>query len=242
MIIIISISFLKVKNIIFEKKNKTVISKKIFDYKNQKNLIKFIIYQITYGLYFLHSNQIIHHNIKPVNILINETGKISIYNFISAIYKGEKSVFYTPSYAAPEIFIQDLIIDEKYDMWALGVIIIELYLNQLNFFKLKNEESNNINYNRINAILSKFQIDDNKIEDSKILLENILLGQIKAEFKIEEILNEINDSEAIELIKNLIIINPKKRYSAEQVLKSDYLKIFSGLNPLEIPQINLSLN
>ena len=219
-----------------------LINSKIFDYKKQEELIKFIIYQIAYGLYFLHSNKIIHHNIKPVNILINETAEISIYNFLSTIYKGEQSIYYTPSYAAPEIFIKESIIDEKYDMWALGVIIIELYLKQLNFFGLKNGEKKGRNFNQINEILSRFQIDENKIKDPKILLENILNGKIKAEFKIEQISKGINDSEAIELIKNLIIINPKKRYSAEQVLRSDFLKTFWGLDSLEIQPNNLLLN
>lgn len=221
---------------------KMLINSKIFDYKKQEELIKFIIYQIAYGLYFLHSNKIIHHNIKPVNILINETAEISIYNFLSTIYKGEQSIYYTPSYAAPEIFIKESIIDEKYDMWALGVIIIELYLKQLNFFGLKNGEKKGRNFNQINEILSRFQIDENKIKDPKILLENILNGKIKAEFKIEQISKGINDSEAIELIKNLIIINPKKRYSAEQVLRSDFLKTFWGLDSLEIQPNNLLLN
>ena len=67
-------------------------------------------------------------------------------------------------------------------------------------------------------------------------------GKKNITFKIEEISNEINDLDAIELIKNLLVINPKERFSAEQVLKSNYLKDFFDIDSLEIEQINTSLN
>ena len=222
-----------------------LIRTKVFDYKNQKNLIKYIIYQITYGLYILHSNNIILHNLKPLFILIDQTAKISIYNFLSAIYKGEKSIYFTASYAAPEIFISESNIDEKYDMWSLGVIMIELYLNQINFFGVKNKEEGNGDkkINQIKIILSKFDIEEkNKYNDLNILLKDIINGKINAKFKIKDILNEINDLDAKELIENLLVINPKKRFSSEQVLKSKYLKEYEGLDSLQIEPINYSWN
>ena len=222
-----------------------LISSKIYDYKKEKNLIKYIIYQITYGLYILYSNNIILHNLKPLFILIDQTAKISIYNFLSAIYKGEKSIYFTASYAAPEIFISESNIDEKYDMWSLGVIMIELYLNQINFFGIKNKEEENGDkkINQIKTILSKFDIEEkNKYNDLNILLKDIINGKINAKFKIKDILNEINDLDTIELIENLLVINPNKRYSSEQVLKSKYLKEYEGLDSLKIEPINYSWN
>ena len=218
-----------------------LIRSKVFDYKNQKNLIKYIIYQITYGLYVLHSNNIIHHNLKPLFILIDEKANISIYNFLSSIFKGEQSIYFTSSYAAPELFISGINIDEKYDMWSLGVIMIELYLGKLNFFSVKNNEKGKDDI--LNIILSKFDIKEkNNNEKLNILMKNILSGQIKAEFKFEEILNEINDFEAIELINNLLTINPKERFSAEQALKSKYLNEYIDINPLKVEHFNFSRN
>ena len=216
-----------------------------FDYRKQKQLIKFIIYQITYGLYILHSNNIIHHNLKPFNILINEQSKISIYNFFSSIFKGEKTIYYTLRYAAPELFYNNLLINEKYDMWALGVIIIELYLKRNNIFDLIDKDNENINNmsNYLNQILSFFEFDEkNKDIDVNTLLKNIFDGEINPKFKIEKFSNEINDPDAIELISNLLVINPTKRFSAKQVLKSNYLKDFIELNSFVIEPINFSLN
>jgi len=222
-----------------------LIKSKIFDYKKEKDLIKYIIYQIAFGLYNLHLNKIIHHDIKPSNILIDQTGTISIYNFLSAIYTGEKSIYYTPSYAAPELLISEDKIDEKYDMWALGVLMVELYLKSNNYFYQKNigKENNNQKLNQLNLILSKFEIEQNyKDINIRILMGESLNSKNSARFKIEEISNEINDLDAIELIKNLLVINPKERFSAEQVLKSNYLKDFFDIDSLEIKQINTSLN
>ena len=234
--------------IIFEGNNiplDMLIRSKIFDYKKKQDLIKYIIYQIAFGLYILHSNKIIHHDIKPSNILIDQTGLISIYNFLSAIYEGEKSIYYTPSYAAPELLISKDKIDEKYDMWALGVLMVELYLKKTNYFYQKNseKENNNEKLNQLSLILSKLEIEqNNKDINISTLMRESLDGKKNITFKIEEISNEINDLDAIELIKNLLVINPKERFSAEQVLKSNYLKDFFDIDSLEIEQINTSLN
>lgn len=224
----------------------TIINTKIFDYKKEKNLIKFIIYQITYGLYILHLNKIIHHNIKPSNILIDENANIYIHNFISSINKGEKSIFFSSSYSPPELFFSESKIDEKYDMWALGVIIIELYQKKMCFFSKNEQNTENGNDYRLNAlskILSKFELDEiNTNKDSNVLMDDILNHKIKAKFKIEEVSKYINDIDAIDLIKNLLVINPKERFSAKQVLESHYLKDLFENNIFEIEPINMTLN
>ena len=46
----------------------------------------------------------------------------------------------------------------------------------------------------------------------------------KYEFNFGEIESKIKDKNAIELIKNLVVLNPKKRFTAEQVLKSKYFE------------------
>ena len=234
--------------LIFEGNNISLdlfIKSEVFDYRKQKMLIKYIIYQIAYGLYILHSNNIIHHNLKPCNILINEESTISIYNFFSSIFKGEKSIYFTMRYAAPEyLYNNSITIDEKYDMWALGVIIFELYLKRNNMFEIKDKKKENVNNmsNQLNEILSYFDIDEkNKKEDVNTLLKNIFDGKINPKFKIDNFSNEINDPEAIELINNLLVINPTKRFSAEQVLKSNYLKHNIGLEPFEIEPTDFSL-
>jgi serine/threonine protein kinase len=114
---------------------KRLINSKEKDYlNNNPNLIKWIIYQIAFGLYTLHSNNIIHHDIKPSNILIDEEGQILICDLGSSLFIGEDSYEYTLPYASPELLLENYKMNEKYDMWSLGVVILELYSKENNIF------------------------------------------------------------------------------------------------------------
>ena len=114
-------------------------------YLENAELIKWIIYQIAFGLYTIHSNNIIHHDIKPSNILIDSKSRISICDFGSALIKDEDTYEYSLSYASPEFLIKSLKkandkIDQKYDMWSLGIVILELILEDSAFHNKNNKD------------------------------------------------------------------------------------------------------
>ena len=226
--------------IIFKENNtnlNVLINSKV-DYLNNKDLIKWIIYQIAFALYILHSNNIIHHDIKPSNILINAEGGISICDFGSSILKGEDSYQFTLPYAPPELLI-DLTTkkDEKLDMWSLGVIIVELHLKKTPIFR--NDKVNDRNL-QLQYLFSKLGIKENYSEE---ILKKELNDNKKIIFNIEELISDhIKDPDAIDLIKNLITFSPRNRYNAKQVLESDYLKEFRGLDSLDIKKVENPIN
>ena len=210
--------------IIFRKNNinlNQLIKSNIKKLENPE-LIKWIIYQISFGLYTLHSNNIIHHDIKPPNILIDSEVGVSICDFGSAIIKGEDSNEFTLLYASPEFLIKHLKktnekIDEKYDMWGLGIIILELFLRESIFKK-----NNSSKTDQLKNIFIKFGINEENIDE---VLLKVINKNINIEFKIEEkILKKIKDKKVIKLLKKLLTFNPKERYSAKDVLNSDYLE------------------
>lgn len=202
------------------------------DYLSNKDLIKWIIYQISFGLFILHSNKIIHNDIKPSNILINEIGGITICDLGSASFKGEDSFSYTRYYSAPEFLIDTSIKrDEKNDVWGLGVIIIELFLKRNLYFKNNGDKTNK---SQLKVILSKFginaDIQNMTNEEIKQLIEESYDKKII--FTNDEI-EAIKDENALELIQNLLSLNPKKRFNAEDILKSKYLiSDFKDFEPL----------
>lgn len=208
-----------------------------FSYLNNNKLIKWIVYQITFGLYTLHYNKIIHHDLKPSNIFINSKGQISIFGFNSSIIKGEESYEYCLFYAAPELLIDREFNDEKVDMWSLGVIILELYLCQCPFFC---KENINDNKAQLKNILNYFDVDENYSEEN---LKNDLNKDKNIQFQIKKsILDKINDQDAVELINKLLILSPKQRFSAEKVLLSKYLIEFSGINSLDNKPIKFPID
>ncbi len=216
-------------NLVFESDSLSldylILSKK-YNYDNK--LIKWIIYQITYGLYILHENGIIHHNIKSSKILIDSKGGVSICHFGSAFFKkNEHPAFYTLCYASPEYLSDKTNSDEKYDIWGLGVIMLELYLKTLNIFK-KDEIDNRIDqYNYLQTIF----------EETENHSTNDLNNPSNQNKNFKNLLEQINDTDAKDFLKNILVFDPKKRYSAKRALESKYLEEFYGVDPLDAPKI-----
>ena len=104
--------------------------------------IKYIGTQLLIGLKILHSKNIIHCNLKPSNILIDELGNAKICDLKKSIKIGEytKEEIYlnktamTPCYTAPELFEIDNEYTFKSDLWALGCILYEMAVGQVPFY------------------------------------------------------------------------------------------------------------
>ena len=208
------------------------------NYLNNPRIIKKIIYQISFGLYFLHSKGIIHNDIKPSNILINNNCSIEICDFSSTTYNNELSDEYTLYYASPE-FLIDKKRDEKSDMWSLGIIIIELFLKKNLIFK--NDNTNNKGNEiemQLKFLLQRFGINSNDILEDKTKLNNLIKkDEVKHIILDQNEIEKINDEIALDLINNLLVLNPNKRFTAKQALQSNYLQEFKEKDSLNLEKI-----
>ena len=93
---------------------------------NEDILLK-IIYNICLGLNEIHSKNIIHRDLNPNNIFMNEEYDIKIGDFgISKLCKTAHTYVGTLNYQAPEL-LKGGEYDNKVDIWALGCIIYELF-------------------------------------------------------------------------------------------------------------------
>ncbi|GAM18054.1 hypothetical protein SAMD00019534_012290 [Acytostelium subglobosum LB1] len=95
-----------------------------------ESIIKLYTKQILQGLQYLHSNQIIHRDIKGANILIDTKGSVKLTDFgcskmFSGIVSQFKSMHGTPYWMAPEV-IKQTGHGRSSDIWSLGCVIIEM--------------------------------------------------------------------------------------------------------------------
>ena len=178
--------------------------------KNQysENQLAVLFYQVLSGLYYLHSNNIVHRDLKLENILISEIEKdkvtnekyfwVKIIDFGTAkIFeknKSEKAVVGSSYYIAPEVLHKHY--NEKCDTWSVGVILYMLIVGRAPF--------------------------DGKTDEE--IIENIEKGQFNSKHK-----KLLNSSEEVQdLVKKLLEVNVKKRLSSSEALKHPWFKKFNG--------------
>lgn len=105
-----------------------------------------IMKQITKGLEYIHKNGIIHRDIKPQNIMVNELGEIFIidfgisydFNFTETEPEIKKITdVCTGIYKAPELLFSIKNYDYKIDIWSLAILLSQLFSKKC--IKFKNE-------------------------------------------------------------------------------------------------------
>ncbi len=89
--------------------------------------VKRIISALCDALGFLHSHKIIHKDIKPENVMIDNRGNVRLIDFDAArVYKpyqsGDTRMIGTTGYAAPEQYGLNQT-DERTDIYAIGVLM-----------------------------------------------------------------------------------------------------------------------
>lgn len=104
-------------------------------FRNKKTYISedalwMFAYQTLLGLDYLHSNKIIHRDIKLLNILLDadlniKIGDLGVSKLVSSLDNLQKSRVGTPLYLAPEL-IKQIPYDFKIDIWSLGCSLYHL--------------------------------------------------------------------------------------------------------------------
>ncbi|CAO2646141.1 Cyclin-dependent kinase 3 [Lemmus lemmus] len=95
------------------------------------NVVKSYLSQLLQGLNFCHCHRVIHRDLKPQNLLINEFGAIKLADFGLARAFGVPMRTYTHEvvtlwYRAPEILLGSKFYSTAVDLWSIGCIFAEM--------------------------------------------------------------------------------------------------------------------
>ncbi len=97
-------------------------------------LAMLLIHDACNGLKYAHSKKVIHRDIKPGNILVSKRGEIKITDFGIASDENEREdnltqsgvALGTPAYMPPEQFDDSSTVDNRADIYALGITLYEM--------------------------------------------------------------------------------------------------------------------
>jgi eukaryotic-like serine/threonine-protein kinase len=217
---------------------------------------KEIVIQILQGLTEAHNNGIIHRDIKPENIFVDNNLRVKIGDFGLALSNTESfvtskaAIVGTPCYMSPEQ-IGGAKLEPRSDLFSLGIVIYELYLNSNPF--LGNDISESIN-NIISKDYKKLLVDIDKLpDDIRAIIKKLLAKNVSERFKSTiEVLKELG-VDVLTPANYTTITMPKVKvgkYSRNIIIAASILLIFvagyfyilkSGTEKITIPGNNDSI-
>jgi cyclin-dependent kinase 12/13 len=204
--------------------------------------------QLLGGVHYMHTNKVIHRDLKASNLLINRQGELKIADWgLARSWNSEMkrltNKVITLWYRPPELLLGCLEYTDKIDMWSVGCIIAEMF-RRSGFLKGSNEATQLDLIFRTCGHPTKEEWPSlgDKCRLWKKLGPNA--GQPRFPNRLAEALRAklpnpkwMTDN-AIELIAKLMALNPDHRWSAEQALDAEYF--FE--NPIVKPANKLVMN
>lgn len=197
--------------------------KKYLDMKGgplEPQLVKSYLYQITLAIRYCHSKRILHRDLKPQNLLIDKNGIIKLADFGLARAFGVPIKTLTHEvltlwYRAPEILLGQKEYSTPVDIWSLGLI----------FYEMAHRRPLFAGDSEIDQIFKIFQMHGTPTEKTWPGITK--LPEFKPTFpqfhyKGLKEYNKKLDEKGLDLLEQMIQIDPAKRISAKRALNHPY--------------------
>ena len=199
-------------------------------------LIRSLVFQMCKAVDYLHKNNMIHRDVKPENLLIDENLNLKLCDFGFArkvkLNKNNNNIDTMTDYVAtrwyrsPELLLSGGIYGPEVDYWAIGCIMGEL-ADGNPMFPGEDEVDQLDCIIKILGNLPESLVNmyyENPIYNGKELLK------IKKPETLEKRYLGILSPTAIDFMKGLLELDPNKRLNGENVFKHKYFSIFMKNN------------
>ncbi|XP_031565066.1 serine/threonine-protein kinase ICK-like isoform X2 [Actinia tenebrosa] len=197
-----------------------------------ESAIRNVIYQILQGLAFIHKHGFFHRDMKPENLLCsgNDLVKIADFGLAREIRSRPPYTDYVSTrwYRAPEVLLRSTGYSSPIDMWAIGCIMAELYtLRPL--FPGSSEVDEIFKVTSILGTPSKEEWP----EGHKLAAAMNFKFPQMVQTPLKQLIPNASP-EALQLMRDLMMWDPKKRPTAAQALRYPYFQVGQNLpKPLQ---------
>jgi len=192
-----------------------------------ETLVRSYMQQLLSGIAYCHAHRVLHRDLKPQNLLIDNRGTIKLADFGLArafclpvrTYTHEVVTLW---YRAPEILLGTKTYSTAVDVWSLGCIFAEM-LNKRALFPGDSE---------IDQLFRIFRTLGTPDEVNWPGISS--MPDYKACFprwegqRIEQIVPECLDENGRDLMQKLLVYDPKERISARESLSHPYFAAAGG--------------
>jgi renal tumor antigen len=180
------------------------------------------------GLRYLHQNDFVHRDIKPENILLRSRDKqlkIGDFGTTCHVSEGQPHVQYVATrwYRSPECMLTRGYYGKKMDIWAMGCVIYEMVMGHVMFCGVDEADQ----MERIGWVLGRPNSSlINKFRKNKSNVFTWLYESSRSDqnFDFGCGLRTVYQPHmpAYEVLKDMIVYDPARRFSANRLLRKPY--------------------
>jgi negative regulator of PHO system len=195
--------------------------------------IKSFMHQLLQGIDFCHQNRVLHRDLKPQNLLINNKGQLKLADFgLARAFGIPVNTFsnevVTLWYRAPDVLLGSRTYNTSIDIWSAGCIMAEMYTGRPLFPGTTNEDQ----------LVRIFRIMGTPSERTwpgiSQFSEYKQNFQMYATQDLRQILPQI-DLSGIDLLQRMLQLRPELRISAHDALNHPWFNDLVGIGQMRPP-------
>jgi len=201
----------------------------------EKDLVKSYMYQLMDGILFCHKRRILHRDLKPQNLLIDQKGSLKIADFGLARAFGVPVRVYTHEvvtlwYRAPEVLLGSPRYATPVDIWSIGCIFAEM-ANKTPLFRGDSEIDQLFRiFRTLGTPTEEVWPGVSEMPDYKNSFPNWKSNSLG-------VLSNRLGHDGQSLLEEMLVYNPGDRISAAEALEHEY---FAGFDITILPNRNVS--